>query len=158
MAQGTKQKRKAVAPLIVEPHPKEYIGYPFITLVMYRKQTMLTIVDNSSASTIKVFSLDHCGPEQVDEQALIVIAAEWYNTSRMQYPFSIELARRGMTQQTSRIYKTLSVEYVSRVVGPLISFPMSNVKSIKRRRRKPISPGVEVCYSNNVVPLNEFFE
>ena len=149
--------KKTNVPLIVEPHPKEYGGFPFVTLIQYRKQPMLAIIDNIDEASIKAFVLDLCGPEEVDEEMLIVVASEWYQTNRANFPISIEFSRRGITNQTSRIYRALNVEFVSRVIGPVPKYPMGQAKSIKRRRRKPLSPGVEIHKDTNVVILDQSF-
>lgn len=142
---------KVTHPLIVEPHPKDYSGFPFITLIQYRKSPMLVIVDNADDSSIKAFVLDLCGPEHVDEEMLISVAAEWYQDSRTKFPLSIEFSRKGLTPVTSKIYRALNIEFVSRVIGPVSKFPMNTVKSVKRRRRKPLPSGV-------VVSIEEFLE
>ena len=136
--------RRVVQPLIVEPHPAEYGGFPFITLIQYRKMPMLAIVDNTDASTIKAYVLDLCGPEHVNEEMLITVAAEWHDNNRDNYPLSIEFSKRGLTPVTSKIYRSLNVEFVSRVIGPAPSFPMTLVKSTKRRRRKALPASVVV--------------
>ena len=135
---------KKAAPLIVEPHPADYTGFPFITLIQYRKQPMLAIVDNADDSTMRVFVLDLCGPEGVNEEDIIAIASEWHDTNRSSYPISIEFSRRGVISSTSKIYRALNIEFVSRVIGPVPKYPMGDVKSVKRRRRKPLPVGVEI--------------
>lgn len=125
-------------PLIVEPHPQEYSGYPFITLVQYRRQPMLVIVDNATPDLVHAFVLDLCGPEGVDEQMVISIALEWHLNSASQYPVSIEFSRAGLTREVSKIYRSLNVEFISRVIGPVPLYDMVSVKSVKKRRRKPI--------------------
>lgn len=142
---------KVSHPLIVEPHPKDYSGFPFITLIQYRKAPMLVIVDNADDSSIKAYVLDLCGPERVDEEMLISVAAEWYQTNRTKYPLSIEFSRRGLTPVTSKIFRALNIEFVSRVIGPVAKFPMDTVKSVKRRRRKPLPNSV-------VVSIEEFLQ
>lgn len=137
-------EKRTNVPLIIEPHPKDYSGFPFVTLIQYRKQPMLVIVDNADEEIIRAFVLDLCGPERVDEEMIIQAAAEWYSTNRGSFPISIEFSRRGITFATTRIYRSLNVEFVSRVIGPVPKYPMNTVKSIKRRRRKPIGPGVEI--------------
>lgn len=144
----TKSTEKKSAPLIVEPHPVDYAGFPFITLIQYRKQPMLAIVDNADDSTMRVFVLDLCGPEGIDEETVITVAAEWYDSNRSNYPISIEFSRRGIIPATSKIYRALNIEFVSRVIGPVPKYPMDAVKSIKRRRRKPLPNGVEIHRSN----------
>lgn len=148
------EAKKTPAPLIVEPHPKDYSGFPFITLVQYRKHPMLTIVDNATDDIIRAFVLDLCGPEKVNEELIIQIAAEWYVNSRSNIPISVEFSRLGIAAATSKIYRTLNVEFVSRVIGPVPRYPMSTIKSVKRRRRKAISPMIEV-ESDSIIVLPE---
>lgn len=149
------ETRKNAVPLIIEPHPKEYNGFPFITLVQYRKTPMLVIVDNVDEEVIRTFVLDLCGPEGVNEESLFDAAIDWYENNRFDFPISVEFSRRGMIAQTSRIYRALNIEFVSRVIGPVPKYPMNMVKSIKRRRRKPIPPGIEIY---DMSTINEMFE
>lgn len=142
--------RKKTIPLIVEPHPKEYVGFPFITLIQYRKAPILTIVDNADDETIRAFVLDLCGPEEINEELLLDIATNWYDNSRPNYPISVEFSKRGLTLAVSKIYRVLNIEFVSRVIGPVPKYPMSTIKSVKRRRRKPIPNGIEVLTFENV--------
>jgi hypothetical protein len=138
--------KRTTVPLVVEPYPRDYTGLPFLTLIQFRKQPMLVIVDNVDDRQIRAYVLDLCGPEQVDEEMVILAASEWYSASSDKYPVSIEFSRRVMTAETSRIYRTFDVEFVSRVIGPAPQFPMgaSAIKSVKRRRRKPVPAGVEI--------------
>jgi hypothetical protein len=147
--------KKSSVPLIVEPHPKDYAGFPFITLIQYRKAPMLVIVDNADDEVIRAYVLDLCGPEHVNEEVVIQAATEWYTTNRGNYPISIEFSRRGMTPMTSRVYRALNIEFVSRIIGPVPKYPMGTVKSIKRRRRKPIPPSVEMSTRSSA---EQFFE
>jgi hypothetical protein len=149
------ETKSTSVPLIVEPHPRDYSGFPFITLIQYRKAPMLVIVDNADEDVIRAYVLDLCGPERVDEEMVISSAAEWYSTNRSNFPISIEFSRLGMTPMTSKIYRALSVEFVSRIIGPVPKYPMGTVKSIKRRRRKPISTQIEI---SNVISAEELFQ
>lgn len=147
------QATKKNAPLIVEPYPKDYSGYPFITLIQYRKQHMLTIIDNADDNVIKAYVLDMCGPESVDEEQVISIATEWYRDYRTQFPISIAFSRVGLTNLTSKIYRSFNTDFISRIIGPVSKFPMSEVKSVKRRRRKAVPPGVEINHLGNRLHL-----
>ena len=143
-----KRARGNPIPLIVEDHPDTYDGYPFITLIQYNKKHFLTIVDNSNDKVIKAYILDLCGPEGVDEEKIISVASEWYENTREQYPISFEFSRRGLTEEARKIYKSYTIEYVTRVIGPLPTFQMAGTKSIKRRRRKAVPPEMIVDTSN----------
>lgn len=152
-----KKARAGAVPLIVESHPDDYQGYPFITLIQYRKTHVLSIVDNSDDQSIKLYVLDLCGPEQVKEEKVIEIASQWYESARTQHPLSVEFSKRGITNETGRIYRTFNTEFVTRVIGPLPRFEMSEVIRVKRRKRKPISPNVEIHKSNKVITLQDCF-
>lgn len=139
-----KRTRGTSVPLIVENHPEDYDGYPFITLIQYRKQHVLAIVDNADDKTIRSFVLDLCGPAKVDEEHVIEVATHWWDTSRERYPISFEFSRLGMTGDVAGIYRTYNIEFVTRVIGPLPRFEMAEVHSIKRRKRKPVPAGIEI--------------
>lgn len=149
-----KVARVPVAPLVIEPYPRDYTGLPFLTLIQFRKQPMLVIVDNADSDAIRAYVLDLCGPQQVNEEKIVLAAAEWFMTNKSNFPVSIEFARRGLTSEASKIYRTFDVEFVSRIIGPVPEFPMGAVKSVKRRRRKAVPPGVDVV---NLAKLEEFF-
>lgn len=141
-AQAT--NKSFVIPLVIEEHPRDYKGYPFITLVEYRKQHCLVIVDNIDDEQLHAYVLDLCGPENVDEAVLIDIAAQWWEGSRGNFPIAIEFARRGMTPSMSKLYRSYSIDNISRIIGPVSKFPIGTVKSEKRRRRKPLPAGIAI--------------
>lgn len=141
-----RRKTKNVYPLIMEPHPEDYNGYPFITLIQYSNdKEILAIVDNSTDKSISFFVLDLCGPERIDEEQVIEIASEWYNEGRnARYPISIEFSRLGVSDVMSRIYKSFNIDFVSRVIGPVPRFNMNEKGTVKRRKRKPIPRNMEL--------------
>lgn len=141
---AVRKKTGTAIPLIVEDHPENYQGYPFITLIQYRKQFVLTILDNSDETNIRGYVLDLCGPEQVNEELLLTVASEWYDSHRRQYPVSVEFSRKGIARETSKLYRTYSVEFVTRVIGPLPRFEMTEIQRVKRRKRRPIPQGIEI--------------
>ncbi len=148
-----RSKRGNPIPLIVEPHPQDYDGYPFITLIEYRKEHTLTLVDNSNDKIVKCYVLDMCGPANVNEELLISVAKHWYeNNGLYRYPVSFTLSQYGLAGEASKIYRTFNIEYITRVIGPLPKFEMKEVKSVKRRRRKPVPPGVEI--KNKVIKIS----
>lgn len=130
--------KKRQVPLIVEQHPDDYTGLPFITLIQYNKQSHLTIIDNAVEKTINAFVLDLCGPEDIDQQALFEVVTEWYENNRDNHPLSIAFSMLGLTGTVSGIYKTFNIDFVSRVIGPMPKFNMQPQKSIRRRKRKDI--------------------
>ena len=146
----TPRSKKTIIPLIIEPHPRDYNGLPFITLIQYLKLPMLVVVDNMNEDSIKAYVLDLCGPEGINEELVLSAVSVWYETNRHKYPLSIEFSRLGLVNQTSKIYRSLNVEFVSRIIGPIFKYPMGEIRSIKRRRRKPIPEGIEIVSDNNI--------
>lgn len=130
--------------MIIENHPDDYNGFPFITLIQFEEEHVLTIVDNYDKRTIKAYVLDYCKLSNVDEFNLVSVANNWWNNNKPPYPISIEFSRRNMTIETSKIYRSFVVESVVRVIGPLFSFDMDNVSRIRKKRR--ISP-------NNIISV-----
>lgn len=132
--------RRQKIPLIIEKHPETYNGFPYITLIEYRKSLLLTIVDNTTPTHIHAYVLDLCGPESVDEVQMLEIVDEWFNEGTRQHPVSIEFSKRGLTPHTTKIYKSLNIEFVSRVIGPAPVYDMIGSKRVNKRKRKPIPP------------------
>ena len=139
-----KRSRGNPVPLIREEHPSDYTGYPFITLLQYQQDPILTIVDDADDKRIRAYVLDLCGPQSVDEETLINVAIEWFTVNAEKYPLSFELARRGLTAEATQVYRSYNIEFITRVIGPLPAFNMSATPSIKRCRRKTVPTGVQV--------------
>lgn len=140
----TTRAKKVVVPLIIEPHPKDYSGLPFITLIQYRKQIMLVVVDNMDDDNMKAYVLDLCGPERVSEELLLTVVSDWYENNQQSYPLSVEFSRRGLSGEVSRVHRSLNVEFITRIIGPVFKFPTNRIVSVKRRRRKGLSDGIEI--------------
>lgn len=139
-----KRTRGNPIPLIREEHPDTYTGYPFITLIQYRKDNILTIIDNSDDKQIRAFVLDLCAPERVNEEHVIDIAAGWYKEANTRYPVSFEFSRLGVSGETGKLCRSFNIEFVTRVIGPLPRFDMGAAPVVKRRRRKAVPPGVDI--------------
>ena len=55
MTISKKRIRGNPLPLIIEPHPADYVGYPFITLIEYRDTHLLGIIDNATDKALKTW-------------------------------------------------------------------------------------------------------
>jgi hypothetical protein len=140
-----KRKRKSNhVPLIVEPHPEDYNGYPFITLIQYRDTHQLTVIDNANDKIITAFVLDRCSPEGLDEEAVVAVIAKWYDGGPTAHPLSFEFSKLGVSGVMSSILRTYNIDFVTRVIGPLPMFNMTENKTVRRRRRKQVPAGVEL--------------
>ena len=131
-------------PLIIENHPSDYNGYEFITLIKFNDESFISIVDNVSKKYIYGYVMDLCGPENFDEQRIIDVAYDWFYTNGDRYPISLEFSKKGMTQEMSPLIRTFPIDYVTRVIGPLPQFEMDGPIKVRKRKRKKVSPGIEI--------------
>lgn len=134
--------------LIIEPHPNEYTGFPFITLIQYNKQKLLTIIDNADDVSIKAYVLDLCGPELIQQDLILEIANAWFTNNKDKYPISVEFSKCNYTDTSSKIYRTFNIDFVTRVIGPIAKFNMKATKPVRRRKRKELPQGVEIKIKN----------
>lgn len=126
--------------IIVEQHPSEYNGYPFISLLQYKQSPIITIIDNIDEKNIKAYVLDLCNTEYVDEQVIIDVANEWYENNSNNYPISVEFGKRNLSSISSKLLKIYNQEVITRIIGPVFYFPVNSIVQIKRRKRRYISP------------------
>jgi hypothetical protein len=131
-------------PLIVEDHPEDYDGYEFITLIRHNDVNYLTIVDNTDKKFISCYVLDLCKTVGIEENTVIDIVQKWYNTSKDSYPISIEFSKLGLTNDVSKILKSFSIDFVTRVIGPLPHFTMKGTIKVRKRKRKSVPDGVRI--------------
>jgi len=134
--QLTKIKGSSDFPIIVEDYPKDYQGYKFLTLIKYNEDINLGIVDNVSKRHISAYCLDLCAPQEISENEIVKIANKWFHTNRKNYPVSVEFCKHGVESITSKIIKSYSIDYVSRIIGPIFFFEMNNPAKTRKRKRK----------------------
>lgn len=130
--------------LIIENYPDDYTGFPFITLIQYRKDLLLVVVDNVTTNTVQGYVLDLCKPEGVDENIILPIIQFWYENNRYKYPLSIEFSRAGVTHLSSKLYRTLNHEYITRYIGPIFQFPMNHIIHTKKRKKRNLPSTIEI--------------
>lgn len=123
-------------PLIIEDYPISYTGYEFITLIKYNDEKNLVIVDNVGKRHISAFCLDLCEPFGVKEDTVIDIARTWYAANKDHYPVSVEFCKNNFEDKSSNIVKSYSIDYISRIIGPVFFFDVSNPRKIRKRKRK----------------------
>lgn len=124
-------------PLIIEPHPENYEGYKFITLIRYNDDNTINVVDNIINKQIHTYVLDLCGPEEVNEQEFIEIALNWYSRDLYKtYPLSVEMSRLGYSAKANRILRVFPVDYITRIIGPVVEYPMSGYSRCRKRKKR----------------------
>lgn len=129
----------AGVPLVVENHPKQYKGFPFITYIQFHNSDVLALIDNVHNKQIQCYVLDLCQPEEIDEAALIEVASRWYADHSHRVPLSVFMNQLGLDSSSNKIYRTYNIEFITRIVGPLFTYPINEVVVTRRKKRK--SPG-----------------
>ncbi len=127
-----------VIPLITEDHPRDYDGLPFLTLVRYHNIDYLTIVDNVTSGEMRLYIIDECGPNGIDIPELLGRVSNWH-THYNNIPLSVYMSMNGWTSEYSPLYKTLSIEFISRIIGPTPKFKLKPISPVKKRKRKPVT-------------------
>lgn len=124
-------------PIKIENHPSNYNGYDFITLIKYNDETNLVIIDNVYKKYIDAYCLDLCAPTNIDEKVIIKVANYWYNVNLNSHPISIEFSKRGLTDLSSNILKSYSIDNITRMIGSVVpQYYMGNPTKVRKRKRK----------------------
>jgi hypothetical protein len=131
-----KIKMNSDFPITVEDYPSDYKGYEFITLIKYNDEVNLGVIDNVTKRHISAFCLDLCNPMGVPEADIITIANEWFINNKDNYPVSVEFCKRGLEDFSAKISKAYSIDYISRIIGPVFYFEMNNPLKTRKRKRK----------------------
>lgn len=137
--------------LVPENYPENYNGYRFISLIKYNEKSQITIVDNIISDNIHAFVLDECQALNLDENALISYAKEWFESDSDLIPFSVFLSKNKIEQDYYKTIKCFPVDFVSRVLGPLFHFNMGNPIKIKRKRKRDIPDNIEIVYRGRTI-------
>ena len=131
-------------PLIIEPYPDDYTGYKFITLIRYNDYNYLNIIDNVVNNSINTYVLDMCSPAQVNEEKIIEVTLNWFESERIKHPISVEFSRLGLADEFGKIYRSFPIDYVARVIGPLPEYKMSGAFKIRKRKKKDVPSDMEI--------------
>lgn len=138
--------KKKIPPLIVE-HFADTSNLCFVSLIEYKREQYLGIIDNITDTELNAFILSHAKPEIINKEDFIRFAIRWFYKSSGKYPLSFEFAKLGLTERVHPLLKTFDLGYVSRVVGKPFIFDNLNANTkIKRRRVVQVPEYVEITF------------
>lgn len=140
--------KKNVPPLILE-ELQDKANFLYLTLLEYKKERYLTIIDNIRGSDISAFVLDYSGAENIDMNWLLSVANIWYYKSSDKYPLSFEFAKLGVKNKVAPILRTFNLDYVSRMIGKIFVYDIDAKPKIKRKRVQIIPSSVEIKLKKN---------
>ncbi len=135
--------KKKVPNLIVE-FASDSGNMFFLTVLEYRRQNYLAIIDNVTSEEVGAYVLDYAQQERLDLRQLMSVITLWFYRGSGKYPLSFEFSRLGMSPMTNRIYKTFELPHVTRLIGNDFRFDLETPPKIRRRRVSLIPAGTEV--------------
>lgn len=140
--------KKQAPPLILE-EVQDQSNLLFLCLIEFKKEKYLTLIDNIKDDEISAYVLDHAEAEGLDVQALLSVATHWYYRSSEKYPISFELAKLGLSDKTSKILRTFSIDYVSRMIGKIFVYELDSKPKVRRKRVNVIPSYIEIKLKKN---------
>jgi len=135
--------KKRIPNLVVE-RAEDQGNYFFLSVLEFRKENYLVIVDNITEEGIGAYVLDYAQQEGIDVKQLISVVTAWFYRGSYRYPLSFEFSRLGMATLTNRIYKNFELAHVTRLIGNAFQYDLTAPPKIKRRRVSMIPAGVEI--------------
>lgn len=116
----------------------------FLSVLEYRRENYLVIVDNVSSEEIGAYVLDFAQQERLDVRQLMTIVTRWFYSGSSSYPLSFEFSKLGISPLANRIYKTFELAHVTRLIGYDFRYDLETPPKIRRRRASLIPAGTEV--------------
>jgi hypothetical protein len=129
---------------------KERANLGYLSLIEYKRENYLAIIDNITASEITAFVLDYAQQEDINIRDLLSVATAWFYKGSDRYPFSFEVAKNGFTSTLAPIHKTFDVNFVSRIIGNPFQYALDKKAKIKRRRVVQLPAGVEIVLKKSL--------
>jgi hypothetical protein len=124
----------------------------YLSLVEYKRETYLCVIDNITPDSIGAFVLDYAEQENMEIKSFLSIVTKWFYSSSDRHPLSVEIAKLGITEQVAPIYRSFDTSYVSRIVGNAFSFDKLQKNKVKRRRVIPVPEGIPIKLKSQIKP------
>jgi len=141
MASNRKRTKKKDAPsLIIEPHPADYTGVPWATLIQYAGYSRLVVVNTLEPDYLWAYSIENMANRECE--IFYQIMEEYWNETLYNEPIRIRISpdqwisERQMGSIFGRIITAYSTENISRIVGPVREPEPIPPKSRVRRRKR----------------------
>jgi len=143
---NTKQKymknMDKIVPIIKEEHGDNYSGAPYLTLVSYKHEPLVMIVDNYANKTLSGYVLDYCEAQMININTILKVAEVWWEQKCIE-PFSVSLSRAGIADSASLLYRSFQEQHIIRVIGPVPVFELNKIYGTKRRKYRELK-GIEI--------------
>jgi len=124
----------------------EKCNLKYLSLLEYKRETYLCIIDNIMPDEIGAYVLDYAEQENIPIYDFLSIVTRWFYGKSEERPLSVEIANHGLTSQLAPLYRTFDASYVTRIVGNAFSYKGMNKSKVKRRRIISIPEGIEITF------------
>ena len=135
--------KKRIPSLVVE-RAEDQGNYFVLSVLEYRRENYLVVVDNITDEEVGAFVLDYAQQEGIDLKQLMSVITLWFYRGAHHYPLSFEFSRLGIAHRANRIYKTFELTHVTRLIGKDFRFDLLEPPKVRRRRVSKIPAGFEV--------------
>lgn len=137
--------KKKVPDLKIE-NIDDFSNVLFLSLVEYKREQYLCIIDSINSSEVSVYVLDYAEQQQIDIKTFLSFTTYWFYSNSEHFPLSIHLARNGLTEWAAPIFRTFDTAYVSRIIGRAFYIMSEQKTKVKRRRVIPLPEGIEIKF------------
>lgn len=122
----------------------------FLTLIEYKKQKFLTIIENVIGDEIQAYILDNLSAENINQDWFMHIATKWFYSSSERYPLSFEFTKLGQGEVVKKVLKTFSVNATSRIIGKLFIYPTNTKPKVKRRKVSRVTTTPNIKFKKSI--------
>ncbi len=119
-------------------------NYLFMSLIEYKRETYLCVIDNIKPSEIGAYVLDYAEQSNVDVKQFLQAVTQWFYGKSDNHPLSVELARYSLSGWAAPMYRTFDTTYVSRIIGRGFAYDAMEKTKVRRRRVVALPAGIEV--------------
>jgi hypothetical protein len=122
----------------------EPVNLHIMALLEYKREQYLCVIDNISPTEIGAYVVDYAEQGNISVQDFLSVATYWFYSKSEQCPLSVEVARQGLTEILSPMYRTFDSNYVARIIGQAFSFEAMNTTKVRRRRVVQIPESIAI--------------
>jgi hypothetical protein len=135
--------KKKIPALVIE-HVKEPVNLFYLSIIEYKRENYLTVIDNITKSDVSAFVLDYTNQEKINTLDFLSLVNNWFYQSAHLHPLSFELSKHGLSDVMAPLYRTFELNSVSRIVGHPFSFNLEPSSKVKRRKVSITPSTVEI--------------
>lgn len=124
--------KRSIPELIIEQSNHTENEFRFLSLIEYKNQKFLTIIDNIVDNMVYAYVLDSAFQESINLEGFLAIVQHW--SIQPNEPISFTFSRMNINGETSKLYRTFEVTGITRLIGASYRFNIHHSHKIKRRR------------------------